>query len=229
VQIPEPAGPNCPNGGTKIEAGIDTNGDAQLESSEVTSVSYVCNGATGAQGDAGATSLIKATSESPGPNCPAGGERIDTGIDSNGDGVLEPSEIKQTAFVCNGTGSQDAGVSSAGDASMVDALAGDTDGADEGMGDAFIVGCSLTVSFLPLAGASAYDVSADGTSGHFSTAASPPSNSAALTLPPGGAWNVTAIATNGSGPTMAHLNGVSIDACGGDVSLSLSGPWIAGP
>jgi alpha-tubulin suppressor-like RCC1 family protein len=40
--------------------------------------------------------------EPRGPNCPAGGERIDEGIDTNGDGVLEPGEIKKTAYVCNG-------------------------------------------------------------------------------------------------------------------------------
>jgi hypothetical protein len=32
----------------------------------------------------------------------AGGEKIDVGIDTNGDGILESSEIQKTAYVCNG-------------------------------------------------------------------------------------------------------------------------------
>ena len=39
----------------------------------------------------------------PGTDCPAGGQQFQVGIDVNGDGVLESSEIQQTAFVCDGT------------------------------------------------------------------------------------------------------------------------------
>jgi hypothetical protein len=46
----------------------------------------------------------------PGTQCPAGGEEIQVGIDTNGDGVLEANEVQHTAFVCNG-------VSAAADAS----------------------------------------------------------------------------------------------------------------
>jgi type VI protein secretion system component Hcp len=34
--------------------------------------------------------------------CPAGGQQIDIGVDTNGDGILEANEIQQTAYVCNG-------------------------------------------------------------------------------------------------------------------------------
>jgi hypothetical protein len=59
-------------------------------------------GMTGATGATGLQSLIKVTPEPAGPNCATGGERIDTGIDANGDGVLGVSEIQQTVYVCNG-------------------------------------------------------------------------------------------------------------------------------
>jgi hypothetical protein len=62
------------------------------------------NGANGLNGDAGATSLVKLSVEPPSTNCPAGGERIDEGTDANGDGILESTEISQTAYVCNGVG-----------------------------------------------------------------------------------------------------------------------------
>ena len=45
----------------------------------------------------------------PGPICAAGGTRVDVGIDSNGNGVLEPSEVQQTADVCSGAPPKDAG------------------------------------------------------------------------------------------------------------------------
>jgi len=35
--------------------------------------------------------------------CPNGGISIDTGIDDNGNGILDPDEVDETQFVCNGT------------------------------------------------------------------------------------------------------------------------------
>jgi hypothetical protein len=43
----EAAGSNCTYGGTRISAGPDTNGNATLESGEVTATAYACNGAPG--------------------------------------------------------------------------------------------------------------------------------------------------------------------------------------
>jgi Tol biopolymer transport system component len=39
----EPAGSNCPNGGTKIEAGLDDNANGALETGEVDATTYLCN------------------------------------------------------------------------------------------------------------------------------------------------------------------------------------------
>ncbi|HEX3851908.1 MAG TPA: hypothetical protein VHW01_13135 [Polyangiaceae bacterium] len=77
-------------------------------------------GATGAQGPAGpqgdagprgaSGSLVTSAPEAPGANCANGGVGIDIGVDTDGDGVLEPSEVQQTTYVCNGASSgQDAG------------------------------------------------------------------------------------------------------------------------
>ena len=84
----EPAGLNCPNGGQKIESGVDLNGNDQLDPNEILSTSYVCNGATGAQGPAGpegaqgATGATGATGEQgatgpQGPTGPAGADGAD--------------------------------------------------------------------------------------------------------------------------------------------------------
>ncbi|HSY22390.1 MAG TPA: endo-1,4-beta-xylanase, partial [Polyangiaceae bacterium] len=69
-------------------------------------------GATGAQGPVGAqgepgtqgsSSLVNTTPEPPGVNCAQGGTRIEVGIDTNGNGVLDPNEVTATSYVCNGT------------------------------------------------------------------------------------------------------------------------------
>ncbi|MFB2661913.1 choice-of-anchor I family protein [Shewanella mangrovisoli] len=65
-----------------------------------------CNGddgTNGEQGDNGLNSLVKVTALAIGDtNCPAGGQRIDTGLDANRNGQLEETEIDaaQTQFIC---------------------------------------------------------------------------------------------------------------------------------
>jgi OmcA/MtrC family decaheme c-type cytochrome len=95
---PEPAGANCANGGTKIEVGPDTNQNGVLDEDEVISsaTSYVCNGT-------GSSSLVKTSVEPAGTNCTWGGVKIETGLDANGDGVLDDSEVdpNATTYACN--------------------------------------------------------------------------------------------------------------------------------
>ena len=93
----------CPNGGISVDAGIDTNGNGVLDSSEVTSTQYVCNGANGSN----ATSiLVLVTAESAGSNCVYGGQSVNVGTDTNGNNVLDSSEITSTKYICNGATGQ---------------------------------------------------------------------------------------------------------------------------
>jgi collagen type I alpha len=57
----EPPGNNCPSGGNKVQAGVDTDGNGKLEDSEVGTTAYVCNGATGAIGSTGVIGATGAT------------------------------------------------------------------------------------------------------------------------------------------------------------------------
>jgi hypothetical protein len=91
---PEPAGPNCVNGGLAVKTGIDTNNDGVLEDSEVTSTSYACNGP-------GEVTLVRLDPEPPGPNCSEGGTAIKSGLDQNHDGTLEDNEVTATSYACN--------------------------------------------------------------------------------------------------------------------------------
>jgi hypothetical protein len=72
------------------------------------------SGANGMNGASGQTTLVKVGPVPPGANCANGGEEIETGIDTNGDGMLEPSEVMSTSYVCNG-GTPEAGVSAGTD------------------------------------------------------------------------------------------------------------------
>ena len=48
--VNEPAGANCATGGKRINVGPDGNSNGVLDAGEISSSSYVCNGATGATG-----------------------------------------------------------------------------------------------------------------------------------------------------------------------------------
>jgi hypothetical protein len=91
---PEPAGVNCPNGGLAIQTGPDTNDNQALDDAEVTSTTYSCDGL-------GTQALVTTSAEPAGMNCPNGGTRIDSGLDANGNGTLDPGELGTPQFICN--------------------------------------------------------------------------------------------------------------------------------
>jgi len=59
-------------------------------------------GLTGPAGTNGLNALIKTTTEPSGANCANGGTKIETGLDINGNGILDVGEVNagQTTFVC---------------------------------------------------------------------------------------------------------------------------------
>jgi len=103
ITTDEPAGVNCDNGGFKIEVGIDTNNNNILDSDEIDDslTRFVCDVQDGV---AGVKSLINTSEEPEGPNCDTGGTRIEIGIDTNNNNILDPDEIDTslTRFICNG-------------------------------------------------------------------------------------------------------------------------------
>ena len=91
-------GENCTNGGFRLDIGLDTNDNGQLEPGELTSSQYLCN-TTPADG---LNSLIGTMIEQPGPNCSNGGYRLDAGLDLNANGRLDGDEVTASEFLCNG-------------------------------------------------------------------------------------------------------------------------------
>jgi Tol biopolymer transport system component len=93
----EPTGANCPAGGTRLDVGLDDDGNGTLEAGEVDSTSYLCNGGSGQR------SLLRVSTEPAGANCPAGGRRLESGLDDDGDSTLDPNEVDATSYVCDAT------------------------------------------------------------------------------------------------------------------------------
>jgi hypothetical protein len=96
----EPAGANCAEGGQVIRSGLDDDVSGTLEAGEVDATSYVCDGADGTSGS-GQNALVAVSDEPVGANCASGGQRIDSGLDSDGDGILDAGEVTDTAYVCH--------------------------------------------------------------------------------------------------------------------------------
>lgn len=111
-------GPECPNGGITVETGIDENGNGVLDTAEIDETQIVCNGDDGIDGVAGAdgadgtnvadglTALTSITDEPAGPSCANSGKKIEVGLDDNGNGVLDPDEVDDIDYVCNGEDGQ---------------------------------------------------------------------------------------------------------------------------
>ncbi len=94
----EQPGDNCPNGGFRLNSGLDTNSNGILDSNEITSTEYLCN----SDSSDGLTSLISTIIEQPGDNCVNGGYRLDVGLDNNANGTLDTEEVTTSEYLCNG-------------------------------------------------------------------------------------------------------------------------------
>jgi len=99
----EPAGVNCPEGGKRIDTGIDENDNGVLDPAEKDAPTYVCNGASGEDTKDGASARIRTVVELAGGHCAFGGIAIEIGTDANGNGVLEDAEVDTgaTKYICN--------------------------------------------------------------------------------------------------------------------------------
>jgi photosystem II stability/assembly factor-like uncharacterized protein len=97
----EPSGANCAAGGKAIEVGVDGNASGRLEASEISSTRHVCNSTDGSNVVSEANTLASIVSEAAGANCVHGGSRVDKGLDSNANGVLDAAEVSATNYICN--------------------------------------------------------------------------------------------------------------------------------
>lgn len=90
------AATGCEDGGTRLVIGSDLDGDGVLDDFEITDEAEVCTLADLP------LPLVVLTPIAAGATCPAGGARLTTGVDLDGDGVLEADEVTSSASVCNG-------------------------------------------------------------------------------------------------------------------------------
>ncbi len=103
----------CPNGGILVQTGLDLNGNGVLDDDEVRGEEPVCHGRdgrdgrNGSDGADGLSALVSTEPVSPGTDCPAGGLRIRTGLDVDGDDNLDAGEVEKTTLLCNGQSGDD--------------------------------------------------------------------------------------------------------------------------
>lgn len=103
VVTPEPAGANCAAGGQRIDVGLDDGAgggvpnNGVLEAGEIDTTDFVCDG------EDGLTSLVAVNEACGETECPEGGVSVDSGLDTDGDGVLDANEVAESALVCGGT------------------------------------------------------------------------------------------------------------------------------
>ena len=116
VSSVEPNGVNCPTGGTRIDTGIDDNGNSFLEGGEIDDTIFVCNGedgndgadgADGANGSSTTTMMVARLSIAPAYlGCNGTGQLLQQGLDDgsgNGiaqNGILESGEIMTSSLIC---------------------------------------------------------------------------------------------------------------------------------
>jgi len=103
------SGINWSTGVYFLEMGVDITGGSNftvLGTQQFVSVPYALYAAQSGSGPAGKNTLVKTTAEAAGSSttCPRGGVKLEYGLDANGNGVLEVSEINATLtqYVCNG-------------------------------------------------------------------------------------------------------------------------------
>lgn len=113
----EPAGPNCAEGGTRVEAGRDANGDGVLGDAEVERTAWAC----AAPVPGAPPVLARVDPEPPGANCPGGGSAVRYGPDADGSGALEDPEVADTRWVCETRAIQGFIVRTRADADLVSA------------------------------------------------------------------------------------------------------------
>ncbi len=105
TSVIDPGDVDCPAGGILVETGIDENGNGVLDTGEVDATEKVCNGGpgpAGSDGSDGFNALVSLEDEPAAANCTNGGKRIRSGLDINGNGVLDVDEVTSDAYLCNG-------------------------------------------------------------------------------------------------------------------------------
>ena len=86
----------CLFGGTRIEAGLDSDRNGELSDEEITAVQFVCSVPVNEH-----MTLVGNSQELPGDNCEHGGVRTEIGVDDNDDHHLDPDEIDDVTYLCN--------------------------------------------------------------------------------------------------------------------------------
>lgn len=97
----EAPGLNCEAGGQRIDTGLDLDASGALDASEIQQTRYVCHPLPPAP------VLFDVVDFTESEKCPAGGQRLITGVDADRDGLLDEEEIASQVETCHGVDGKD--------------------------------------------------------------------------------------------------------------------------
>lgn len=86
----------CPDGGSVVSSGPDSNGNGALDDVEIATRAVVCMPASTTPPG----SVLRLVAEPPGVNCGAGGTAVQSGSDVNQNGRLDDAEVAHTEYAC---------------------------------------------------------------------------------------------------------------------------------
>lgn len=114
IRVEDASADQCTYGGEVIYTGLDDNDDGALNVGEEDRNFVICQGAPGD----GVAALV-AISNADSSDCPTGGNKIEVGQDTSGDGILDANEITDTFNVCHGS---DGAVGAAGADTLIEVV-----------------------------------------------------------------------------------------------------------
>ncbi|MEO7734563.1 MAG: hypothetical protein ABIY55_26645 [Kofleriaceae bacterium] len=94
------AGGHCPGDGVVVQAGIDGDGNGQLDDHEATHTDYLCNGGHEGEPTPASQVLVRFLTNAAGAHCPGVGDIVQAGLDGNGNGQLDDNEVTHTDYLC---------------------------------------------------------------------------------------------------------------------------------
>jgi photosystem II stability/assembly factor-like uncharacterized protein len=92
-------GSACANGGVRVASGLDSNANTRLDDTEVSATQHLCRGAAGA---AALPLVLTLDTEPAGSACAAGGLRVRSGLDADGNGRISGAELEREQLLCAG-------------------------------------------------------------------------------------------------------------------------------
>jgi hypothetical protein len=97
VRVDPASAAECPFGGSVVKSGVDGNGNGVLDDAEIANQTPLCNAPPVQPAP---PIVIRLVAEPAGAHCALDGTAVESGPDTNGNGVLDDAEVTHVDYVC---------------------------------------------------------------------------------------------------------------------------------